>query len=358
MRPAAGLAVHIACARIALPHKGQVRPLTVLDRALGRGEVVVVDPQRYAARPLSRGYSKRPLFGPAEIDALRQDYAGILSIYPDAQRKVPGAQIQIIGTFGIRLQTVKHEGRTAAKPDGGFDLRAAAKDGVAPTARRVVQAIAADSGGERITHRHFRTAHRQRLSFAHRGFMQMLPTIQAYARGAFAHLNPEARQDLIQEVIANALVAYVRLYQQGRVALAYPTVLARYGIAQVRDGRRVGAKLNIWDPLSRYCQKRKGVVVERLDVFDEEENAWAEAVVEDTRTAGVADIAFRLDFPAWLSTLSRRDRHIAKILALGHSTSAVAKRFDVSAGRVSQLRRELAESWREFTGGNEGDTVA
>jgi hypothetical protein len=187
----------------------------------------------------------------------------------------------------------------------------------------------------------------------------MLPTIYAYARGAFAHLNPEARQDMIQEVIANALVAYVRLFQQGRVALAYPTVLARYGVAQVRDGRRVGAKLNIKDPLSRYCQKRKGVVVERLDVFDEEENAWAEAVIQDTRTATVPDIvSFRCDFPAWLNTLRRRDRRIAETLALGHSTSQVAKRFDVSPGRVSQLRRELAGSWREFVGETQGNDAA
>ena len=136
-------------------------------------------------------------------------------------------------------------------------------------------------------------------------------------------------------------------------------MLARYGVAQVRDGRRVGAKLNIRDPLSRYCQKRKGVVVERLDVFDEEENAWAEAVVVDTRSAPVPDIvAFRCDFPAWLNTLRRRDRRIAETLALGHSTSAVAKRFDVSARRVSQLRRELAVSWQQFTGGNEGNAVA
>ena len=79
----------------------------------------------------------------------------------------------------------------------------------------------------------------------------------------------------------------------------------------------------------------------------------------DTRTAPVPDIvAFRCDFPAWLNTLSRRDRRIAEILALGHRTREVAKRFDVSAGRISQLRRELAESWREFTGGNEGNTVA
>ena len=193
----------------------------------------------------------------------------------------------------------------------------------------------------------------------HRGFMQMLPVIHAYARGAFAHLNPEARQDMIQEVVANALVAYVRLYQQGRVALAYPTVLARYGVAQVRDGRKVGCKLNIRDPLSRYCQKRKGVVVERLDVFDEEENAWAEAVVQDTRTATVPDIvSFRCDFPAWLETLRHRDRRIAETLALGHRTQDVARRFQVSEGRVSQLRRELAVSWKAFVGEVEGNADA
>jgi hypothetical protein len=64
----------------------------------------------------------------------------------------------------------------------------------------------------------------------HAGFLALLPTIHAYARGAFAHLNPVARQDLIQEVITNALVAYVRLCQQGRISLAYlPTAcLPRY----------------------------------------------------------------------------------------------------------------------------------
>jgi hypothetical protein len=191
----------------------------------------------------------------------------------------------------------------------------------------------------------------------HAGFLAMLPVIHAYARGAFAHLNPEARQDMIAEVVANALVAYARLYQQGRVALAYPTVLARYGVAQVRDGRRVGAKLNIRDPLSRYCQKRKGVVVERLDRFDEEENQWQEAIVEDPHTPVFEQVQFRCDFPAWLGTLRRRDRRIAETLALGHRTQDVARRFQVSEGRVSQLRRELAASWKEFTGEMDGNAA-
>ena len=185
----------------------------------------------------------------------------------------------------------------------------------------------------------------------HAGFLNMLPVIRDYARGAFGHFKAELRQDLIQEVIANAMVAYVRLFEQGKVALAFPTVLANFAIRQVRDHRRVGNRLNVKDALSPYCQKHKGVVVQRLDVFDEEEKTWKEAVVEDTRSAPVSDIvAFRCDFSDWLKSLRRRDRRIAESLAIGNRTGDVAKRFNVSAGRVSQLRRELAASWRAFVG--------
>ena len=54
--------------------------------------------------------------------------------------------------------------------------------------------------------------------------------------------------------------------------------------------------------------------------------------------------------PTGLASLCRRDRRIAESLAIGNRTSDVAQRFDVSAGRVSQLRRELSESWKTFVG--------
>ena len=112
----------------------------------------------------------------------------------------------------------------------------------------------------------------------------------------------------------------------------------------------LGAKLNIRDVLSPYCQAKKHVVVERLDHFDEEENQWCEAIVED-RTAGPAETArVRLDFAAWLGSLKRRDRRIAASLAAGNRTGEAAKKFKVSEGRISQLRRELAASWRAFVG--------
>lgn len=179
----------------------------------------------------------------------------------------------------------------------------------------------------------------------------MLPAIHRQARVAFRHLPPEAKQDAIEEVTANATVAYARLAELGKIDFAYPSVLARYGVAQFRAGRRVGNRLNVRDVLSQYAQRSKRFAVERLDHFDEEENQWAEAVVQDTRTSPVPEIvSFRVDFADWLSDLPRRNRRIAESLAVGNTTGEVARRFSVSPGRISQLRQQFKMSWAEFHG--------
>lgn len=184
----------------------------------------------------------------------------------------------------------------------------------------------------------------------HDAFLAMLPAIRTQVRFAFRGLRPEAREDAVQEAIANALVAFVRLVQLDKTDVAYPTALARYAIAQVHDGRRVGNRLNVGDVLSPYAQKHKRIVVDRLDRFDEHNNEWIEAVVEDHRTPIPDQAAFRCDFPAWLTTLGRRNRRIAQALAVGQTTGYVAERFRLSQGRISQLRRELHRSWQAFHG--------
>jgi hypothetical protein len=145
-------------------------------------------------------------------------------------------------------------------------------------------------------------------------------------------------------------VAFVRLVELGKAEVAYPTVLARYAVAQIHDGRRVGNRLNVRDVLSPYAQRQKAIHVERLDRFDKDDGQWIEAVVEDLHTPVPDQVAFRCDFPAWLKSLTRRNRRIAEALSLGHTTGDVAKRFGVSPGRISQLRREMHDSWHEFHG--------
>ena len=100
-----------------------------------------------------------------------------------------------------------------------------------------------------------------------------MPLIETHARIAFRRLDAEARAEMVQEVLCNACRAYARLVELGKKDLAYPSALARFGVAQAKEGRKVGGRLNIRDVMSAYCQQQKHVVVEQLDKFDKEEDA-------------------------------------------------------------------------------------
>lgn len=181
-------------------------------------------------------------------------------------------------------------------------------------------------------------------------FISLLPAIRRQARVAFRGESAERRGELVAEVIANCWVAFRRLVERGLAQVAYPTPLARFAIRQVRDGRRVGAQLNVRDVLSDYCQRHKRVQVERIDVQDEPDAGWRAIVVEDRRATPADTAAARIDIAAWLATLSDRERELAQTLASGETTSGAAATFRITAARVSQLRRELQDAWERFSG--------
>jgi DNA-binding NarL/FixJ family response regulator len=178
----------------------------------------------------------------------------------------------------------------------------------------------------------------------------MLPAIRRHARIALRYLDHEARDEAVQEVIAGTLAAYVRLVDAGRADLAYPTPLATFAVRQFRAGRRMGTKSNVHDVTSPYAQAAKGIRVGRLDHYDVEDDAWREILIEDRRAGPAQTAAARLDFAQWLTGLPARQRQIAEVLATGQSTKQAARQFRVSAGRVSQIRRELKASWERFQG--------
>jgi len=189
----------------------------------------------------------------------------------------------------------------------------------------------------------------------HADFLEMLPKIQDHAHFAFRHLREEQRDEAIQEVTCNACLAFARLMERGRAEAATWSSIAKYAVAQVRAGRRVGNPLNVKDITSSYCQKRNGVTVRRLDRWDDQDEEWTQLAVED-RHATPADLAaLRIDFREFLGSLSKRNRQIALQLARQHATNWIAEQFQISAGRVSQLRLELWEAWQRFQGEVSGE---
>ena len=180
------------------------------------------------------------------------------------------------------------------------------------------------------------------------GFLQMLPKIQEQLRFAFRFLKPDAKEEAVQEGVANCLVRYERLARQGRADVAAPTPLAQFAIRQIRAGRMVASKLNCRELLSPYAQRQKGFFVDRLDQVCPETKDWLDAAVEDLRAPIPEQVALRIDVSAWLRKFTRPMRRIARELASGWSTGEMARRHGLSAARISQLRREFHESWLEF----------
>jgi DNA-binding CsgD family transcriptional regulator len=161
----------------------------------------------------------------------------------------------------------------------------------------------------------------------------------------------EARDELTAEVVANAYCAFVRLARRGKLASAYATPLAQFAIRQVRDGRRVGCRQNAKDIMSCCARRIHGFKIERTVQKDLHTGTWNQLLVEDRRAGPAETAAARLDLAAWLRTLSKRNRQIAKALSFGETTDGVARQFGLSAGRVSQLRAWLREQWEQFQGG-------
>jgi hypothetical protein len=192
----------------------------------------------------------------------------------------------------------------------------------------------------------------------HSGFLKVLPAVQLHAQIQFRHFSPERREDLVQEAIASACVSFQLLAAKGKLHVATPATLATYAVRHVRSGRHVGSHQDsAKDVLSPVVRRRHGVQVIEFDTTGMvriprstigRTSGWRQVVVEDRKTP-VPDIAaFRVDFAEWMRSLSRRSRKIISAMAARVGTMDLARRFKVSPGRISQLRRMFEGSWRQF----------
>jgi hypothetical protein len=178
------------------------------------------------------------------------------------------------------------------------------------------------------------------------GFMSVLPAIETHAKIQFRRLPAERREDAVQEAVASACASYQLLAAKSKLDLAHPSTLASFAVMAVRGGRRVGGRQDAaQDVLSPVARRRHGV---RTISFDND--GWRELLLADRRSNVPNLAAFRLDFDSWFSSFNRRDRQIISALAAGERTSAVAERFGISDGRISQLRRRYERDWRSFQG--------
>lgn len=188
-------------------------------------------------------------------------------------------------------------------------------------------------------------------------FLKILPRIEAHARICFRHLRcPHRRADAVAECIGLCWKWFLRLAQRGKDGSEFASMLATYAVKQVRSGRRLTGQAKSKDAMNPNAQRQKGFTVGKLpDRSTLTGNPLAEALRDNTRSEVPDQVAFRLDFPAWLGTHSERNRRIAQAMMLGLATKELAKRFGISPSRVSQLRLEFHDDWQHFNGEGAAD---
>jgi hypothetical protein len=179
-------------------------------------------------------------------------------------------------------------------------------------------------------------------------FLMILPRIQSQAWNAFQGLSFDLKQELQSEVVGHCWKSFIKLFELGRHEDVSPMSLASFAIRAVRSGRRMGASLNINDVSSNYCQRRLGIRTTPFCMIDQNGDKWAESLIADERARPDQLVMARIDFSEWLQTLKPLHRKVAEHLSLGESTHSTARIFNLTPGRISQIRRLLEQSWLSF----------
>jgi hypothetical protein len=183
-------------------------------------------------------------------------------------------------------------------------------------------------------------------------YLAILPFVEKYAPFAASGLKcPDRRAELAQEMRAVVWAWLVRLARQGKDASAFSASLAFLAARAVRAGRKLTGSDSTQDVLSPRAQAHHRFTVAQLT-----ENptlrgtVWEEALADNRHTPPDEAACFRLDWPCWLAGWDERDRRLIEDLAIGERTGDLARKYGVSASRVSQKRHQFHEDWQRFQG--------
>jgi hypothetical protein len=203
------------------------------------------------------------------------------------------------------------------------------------------------------------------VAVLHARFLRLLPKLETHARIAFRGIRcPVKQADRVQECMALGWKWFLRLSEQGKDVFDFPMAFASLVARAVRCGRRLCGQERSRDVLSCVAQQRHAFRVERLPATTRSPHehlyadpygqalldAFEERLRDNTLTPVPDQVEFRIDFPAWLRTLTGRERRMVRAMAQGERTQDLSRDFDLSPGRVSQLRREFRDGWRRFHG--------
>lgn len=168
-------------------------------------------------------------------------------------------------------------------------------------------------------------------------FTKWLPFVRRNAWRAFMHLDYNAREEAIANVISLCWKAYRRLAERGYdIQKGILKTIVMYSVRQTKSGRTIN-----WAGKARDFHGRRniGKAIQQPACLDDFIG----------RETGVVDtVSFRVDVPRFMATLPEKQQKMAAELAVGGTTTEVAERHGITPGAVSQFRSRFKNLFEEF----------
>jgi DNA-directed RNA polymerase specialized sigma24 family protein len=181
-------------------------------------------------------------------------------------------------------------------------------------------------------------------------FAEALPEVQRLATLQHRRLSGAQQEDAVAETVALAWKNYQRLALSGRDPQPLLPSIVRYAAGHVRAGKLLGRN-EPRDVLSRLSREQGGYSVGHLPQADGEPAAAEIRDALRSRSSGpAAEAIARLDWQAFLQTLSPTQRQVAEGLAEGLNLSDIASQRGVSKAAVQQAVARLRRDYDAFRG--------
>ncbi len=168
-------------------------------------------------------------------------------------------------------------------------------------------------------------------------FATHLPDMHRIASRRFCYLDPDKREEAIQNTLCLAWKFAHALFRKGR--MDNPGILKSvlwYAIKQTKSKRTV---------------QGKGKTKDAMDYRDRGRATFEHADLDGLigrNTPVPEQVSFRVDVPAFFGTLNERQRNMAYDLAVGETTGEVAQKHGITSGAVSQFRSRFKKWFDDF----------
>lgn len=158
----------------------------------------------------------------------------------------------------------------------------------------------------------------------------------------------EDPEELVQDATASAAEMLDAMEKVGKKPL--PNSIAYYSIQRTKSGRRSYGDIRCDVMSPGFQMDHEGSVCSMQEPVCDEDDL----TVGDTIACKTEDMASKvlrqIDWQAFLETLDVRKRRIVEELMFGYGTGDIARLFSISAARIVQLKREIAQDIKDFMG--------